>query len=97
MRLTPYALKFFADRNGLTIFGQQSAGDGTVVIGTSVAFVRPMPRTSSILGRLAACACDSSRKAAFVLLRSRLFRHYIKGQDQFYLANIVVMERSATD
>jgi 2-polyprenyl-3-methyl-5-hydroxy-6-metoxy-1,4-benzoquinol methylase len=96
-RPTPYALQFFADRHGLKILDQQSAGDGFDVLATALACVQPVPRTGSILSRLAAFACDTLRKVAFVLLRSRLVRQYVSGQGLLYLSNIVVMERSASN
>jgi SAM-dependent methyltransferase len=96
-RPTPYALQFFANRHGLNILDQQSAGDGFDVLGTAIACVQPVPRTGGILSRSAAFACDVLRKAAFVLLRSRLMRQYVSPQGLLYLSNIVVMERPASN
>ena len=96
-RPTPFALQFFAERHGLKILNQQSAGDGLDVLGTALACVQPVPRTGGILSRLAALVCDICRKAAFVLLRSRLVRQYVSGQGSLYLSNIVVMECPASN
>jgi SAM-dependent methyltransferase len=91
-RPTPYALQFFAARQGLKILDQQSAGDGLEVLGTALACVQPVSRSGGMLSRFVAFACDISRKAAFVLLRSRLLRQYVRGQGVLYLSNIVVLE-----
>jgi SAM-dependent methyltransferase len=96
-RPTPYALQYFAARNGLRILDQRSAGDGFDVLGTALACVQPIPRMGGLLSRLAAFICDVSRKAAFVLLRSGLLRQYVSGGGSLYLSNIVVMERSASN
>ncbi|HEY4232515.1 MAG TPA: class I SAM-dependent methyltransferase [Lacipirellulaceae bacterium] len=96
-RPTPYALQFFAARQGLRILNQQSAGDGLEVLGTALACVQPVSRSGGIFSRVVAFACDVSRKAAFVLLRSRLLRQYVKGQGVLYLSNIVVLECPASN
>jgi SAM-dependent methyltransferase len=96
-RPTPYAIQYFAARQGLQILDQQSAGDGLDVLGTALACVQPVAQTASPLSRLAAFACDIVRKAAFVLLRSRLLRQYVKGKGATYLSNIVVLECPASN
>lgn len=91
-RPTPFAIQYFARRVGLNILHQESAGDGWDVLGTALACVQPAA-TGGLFSKVLAFACDISRKAAFVLIRSPFFRRRVAGRGALYLSNIVVFER----
>ncbi len=94
-RPTPYALRYFADRAGLKIVRQESAGDGFDVLGTVLAAAEPVASGHGLLDRLMSSTANIARKAGFVLLRSPLFRRHVSVRSAFYLSNIAVLRRDA--
>ena len=95
-RPTPYAMQFFAQRNGLKILSQENAGDGLDVLGTALACATPAPASGAFFSKLIALAFDVFRKAAFVAIRSRFIRSRVTTKGSLYLSNVVVMQRPAS-
>jgi SAM-dependent methyltransferase len=91
-RPTPYAMGAFAQREGLVIVHQERAGDGWDVLGTMVACLRPAGGIG-LLGRLLSFAADISRKALFVIMRTRVFQRRVRLQGSLYLANVLLLEK----
>lgn len=94
-RPTPFAIRHFAGKAGLSVVAEESAGDGLDVLGTVLACAEPVARSGGLTGRLAAAASNVGRKAAFVLLRSTAFRRLVAVRGMLYLSNIAILERPA--
>ncbi len=96
-RPTPYALRYFAARFGLTVVVQQQVGDGLDVLGTTLAATkfRVPDRSWNPLAHLVVFALQVKKVAWVWFCKQRFARSLVNPQTKLYLSNLVVLERPA--
>lgn len=96
-RPTPYALRAFAARFGLTIVDQQQIGDGLDVLGTTLASTKfRVPKGSlNPLAYLSVLKMQIWRAFGVWVCKRRFARSLFRAETKLYLSNLIVLERPA--
>lgn len=96
-RPTPYAIKHFGEKYGLSVEEEYRLGSGWEVLGTLLArqelgaTVRSFPWR--VLSRLCKIACS----IAFRILRSRRLQRRVMDHGPYFLANLQVLRRKSAE
>lgn len=95
-RPTKYALRTYAERAGLEVVSQHTAGGPWEVIGTALGAFQALPRSGLPWHRLGAAIANVVRKALWVMIRSRILQRLApSARTGLYLSNVVVFARPA--
>lgn len=96
-RPTPFALARYGVTAGLRVVHQERLGNAWDVLGTLLACARPRYVGRSFSGKFLAGVVDFVRRAAFLVLRTRLLHRMVPLDGTAYLSNLAVFEQPEDD
>lgn len=94
-RPTPYAIDYYARRNGLKVLEQRRAGDAWDILGVLLPNCRFVPRSRRLADRAAAKALRAGARLVFRALLRRKVQRRVRADGPLYLSNIAVLEKNA--